>query len=175
MVHQENNMKDKTFPPSLAIFLAELDKRMKMDNQKLEATKSEGMKFDSEKPDMDLVLGDFSNALVEVAKVGTFGAKKYERSNWLRVQGGQERYSSALLRHFFDSKRGPAIDSDSNLLHLSHLAWNALAILELELRKAKTVDCRKELLDDYEDNTEHKYEINKGSPAHTFLVISKEK
>ncbi len=34
-----------------------------------------GAKVDAGKPRMDLVLGSFADALVEVAKVGTFGAK----------------------------------------------------------------------------------------------------
>lgn len=93
-----------------------------------------GAKLDNGKPDLDLVLGDFSRALEEVGKVGTFGAAKYSKSGWLEVPNAISRYSSALLRHFFSGKNEER-DRDSNLLHLSHLAWNALAILELTLRK----------------------------------------
>lgn len=94
----------------------------------------EGTKYDGEKPRLDLVLGDFSRALLEVGKVGTFGAKKYEDHNWLLVKEGKERYSNALLRHYLESKDNP-IDRETGLLHLAHLAWNALAILELSLRE----------------------------------------
>ncbi len=96
-----------------------------------------GAKDDRSKPDLELVLGAFSKALLEVGEVGTFGARKYTRDGWLHVNQGIERYSSALLRHFFQYKSGELIDSDSKLHHLSHVAWNALAVLELMLRKAK--------------------------------------
>lgn len=93
-----------------------------------------GAKLDYGKPDLDLVLGDFNRALVAVGQVGTFGAAKYSRSGWLEVPNSISRYSSALWRHFLARYRGEMVDRDSNLLHLSHLAWNSLAILELTLR-----------------------------------------
>jgi hypothetical protein len=98
-----------------------------------------GAKLDSEKPMMDLVLGDFSKALVEVAKVGTMGAKKYTEHGWLEVPNAQTRYLSALQRHYYNHKDGDIddVDEESGLLHLSHLAWNALASLELYLRSEK--------------------------------------
>jgi hypothetical protein len=94
-----------------------------------------GAKLDHAKPDLDLVLGDFSRALIEVGKVGTFGAKKYSEHGWLSVPNGVHRYSSALLRHYFKYKSGEIYDSESKLLHLSHLAWNSLATLELYLEE----------------------------------------
>lgn len=90
-----------------------------------------GAKDDNEKPRADLVLGDFRNALTEVAKVGTFGAKKYSEHGWLSVPDGYNRYSDAMIRHYLTED---AIDSESYLLHDAHLAWNALARLELRLR-----------------------------------------
>ena len=94
-----------------------------------------GAKLDGDKPDMDLVLGAFSRALIEVAKVGTFGAKKYTSNGWLSVPNGISRYTSAELRHYaYEEIEGP-VDRDSGLLHKAHKAWNALAALELELRK----------------------------------------
>lgn len=96
-----------------------------------------GAKDDKVKPDLDLVLGAFSKALIEVGEVGTFGARKYTRDGWLHVNQGVERYSSALLRHFFQYKSGEVMDSDSKLPHLAHVAWNSLAVLELILRQAK--------------------------------------
>jgi len=96
-----------------------------------------GAKDDKVKPDLELVLGAFAQALMEVGEVGTFGARKYTRDGWLYVNRGVDRYSSALLRHFFQYKTGEFVDSDSKLSHLAHVAWNALAILELSIRKAK--------------------------------------
>ena len=93
-----------------------------------------GSKLDAGKNRLDLVLGEFTRALQEVGKVGTFGANKYTDNGWIEVPNGQSRYADALLRHYFKSKMGEEIDPDSDLDHLAHLAWNALAILELKLR-----------------------------------------
>jgi hypothetical protein len=99
--------------------------------------KPTGVKFDSEKPNLDLVIGDFANALFDVGRVGTFGANKYSPSNWLIVENAQERYASAMLRHYLAHKQGGFRDEESGLLHLSHMVWNALAVLELEIRDLK--------------------------------------
>lgn len=87
-----------------------------------------GAKLDSGKPNCDLVFGGFANALLEVAKVGTFGAAKYTPQGWKSVPNGVERYRSAAYRHLLTSK---LIDEDSGLPHLAMAAWNCLAALEL--------------------------------------------
>lgn len=94
-----------------------------------------GAKDDSVKPRTDLVLGGFSRALWEVSQVGTFGANKYTDNGWMEVPNGIERYLSALLRHYFKYRMGEVYDPESGLLHLSHLAWNSLAVLELYSRE----------------------------------------
>ena len=93
-----------------------------------------GAKLDANKIDSDLVLSSFSRALIEVCKVGTFGANKYSRGGWLQVANGEERYRSAGLRHWLYEAAGEEVDGDSLLLHKAHRAWNALAELELFLR-----------------------------------------
>jgi hypothetical protein len=80
------------------------------------------------------VLGDFSRALIGVSLVGTFGADKYSDHGWLSVPHGINRYTDAMLRHWLREKNGEVYDDDSGLLHAAHLAWNALAVLELKLR-----------------------------------------
>ena len=102
-------------------------------------TTDKGVKLDTGKPRLDLVLGDFSNALWEVGKVGTFGANKYTDRGWQEVDNGIERYLSAMLRHYFKFKSGEEYDTESSLLHLSHLCWNSLAVLELynRIKKAR--------------------------------------
>lgn len=92
-----------------------------------------GAKLDAGKP-LAGILGDFSLALKEVVQIGTFGAQKYSRGGWQKVEGGVERYHDALWRHLLDMRHSP-VDSDSGKLHLAHLAWNALAELELILRQ----------------------------------------
>lgn len=91
-----------------------------------------GAKLDAGKPMADLVLGDFSNALLAVADVGTFGANKYTRHGWRYVQDGQERYADAGVRHRLKGHQED-LDPDSGLLHKAHEAWNVLAELEYML------------------------------------------
>lgn len=79
------------------------------------------------------LLGDFSLALTAVAEVGTYGANKYTRGGWQQVPDGEQRYTDALWRHLLAEQQQP-LDGESGLSHAAHMAWNALARLELELR-----------------------------------------
>ena len=96
-----------------------------------------GAKLDQGKPDMSLLLL-FGKALTAVADVGTAGAKKYTRGGWVDVEDGENRYTAAMLRHLymdeeFDSDIRDWTDHD--ILHDAQVAWNALARLELKLRR----------------------------------------
>lgn len=93
---------------------------------------NEGFKDDESKPQADLLL-DFSDALLEVAKVGTYGANKYAPHNWLKVTDGQARYTAAMLRHLL-LEENQDNDPETDYLHAAHVAWNALARLELMLQ-----------------------------------------
>lgn len=94
-----------------------------------------GAKVDAGKERAHLVLGSFSRALMAVSEVGTFGANKYTDNGWLQVSNAHERYCDAMLRHYLKDQHGEETDPDSGLLHAAHLAWNALATLELILRE----------------------------------------
>jgi hypothetical protein len=94
-----------------------------------------GAKVDAGKPRVDLVLGDFAEALLAVSEVGTFGAAKYTDGGWKDVPKGFKRYSDAMLRHYLYEKVGETSDRDSGLLHAAHLAWNALARLQFMLKE----------------------------------------
>ena len=96
----------------------------------------EGIKLDKEKPRMDLVLGDFADALLKVGEVGTYGANKYDDSNGLYIDNAMERYLSAMLRHYLNYRRGEVFDDESKQLHLAHMAWNALAVLQFYCKDA---------------------------------------
>lgn len=96
-----------------------------------------GAKLDAGKPLHGSVLLDFSKALEEVGKVGTFGAAKYTLQGWLRVPDGHRRYTDALFRHLLREGAGETFDADSGLSHAAHAAWNALARLELAIRQRK--------------------------------------
>lgn len=97
-----------------------------------------GAKLDSGKPRVGLVLGSFARALWEVSRIGTFGANKYSDNGWLKVERANERYKDAQLRHWLKLEMGETLDPDSELHHLAHEAWNALAVLELKLREKDT-------------------------------------
>jgi hypothetical protein len=99
-----------------------------------------GVKLDTEKPRMDLVLSGFSHAIEDVGEVGTFGANKYTDDGWQSVDNGIERYLSAMIRHYLKYRQGEMYDTESELPHLSHMAWNALAVLELWEQSTKPVD-----------------------------------
>lgn len=96
-----------------------------------------GAKLDSGKIQAGL-LGLFSRALLAVAEVGTFGATKYARGGWQSVENGIERYDDAKVRHMLKGYYEDD-DPDSGLSHAAHEAWNALAKLELMLRKTEEV------------------------------------
>jgi len=93
-----------------------------------------GAKLDAGKNRVGLVLNDFANALLAVSEVGTGGAQKYTDRGWLDVPQGQDRYTDAMLRHHFAQAKGEDKDPDTKLSHTAHRAWNALAVLELEIR-----------------------------------------
>lgn len=92
-----------------------------------------GAKLDAGKTYAAL-LADFSRALMAVAEVSTFGAKKYSRGGWQSVPDGITRYTDAKWRHLL-AGAASAHDPESGLLHAAHEAWNALAVLELKLRE----------------------------------------
>lgn len=97
-------------------------------------TEIEGKKYDNGKNRMGLVLQGFSNALWEVGRVGTFGCSKYGENSWQNLDNAKSRYLDALCRHLFQHLQGEKVDDESGLLHLSHLAWNSLCLLEFELK-----------------------------------------
>jgi len=97
-----------------------------------------GAKDDKAKP-MAGVLLDFSRALQTVVDVGTYGAKKYTRTGWATVPEGSQRYTDALVRHLLAIDVDPdGLDKETGLPHLAHVAWNALAVLELQARRKET-------------------------------------
>lgn len=96
-----------------------------------------GAKLDQNKLLPWLCISGFANALTEVAKVTTVGAKKYTPNGWAKVANGQERYLEAMGRHLLKMGTGETIDEDTMCYHLAQVAWNALASLELELRSKK--------------------------------------
>lgn len=93
---------------------------------------SSGAKLDLGKPQViRFVLAYFPDALEAVSRVSEFGAAKYVEGGWRTVPDGVTRYTEALGRHLIYEKKGEDLDQDSGLEHAAHLAWNALARLQL--------------------------------------------
>lgn len=75
-----------------------------------------GLKFDDDKPKMDLLC---PFAMEELAKVLTFGAKKYDAWNWSKGIK-TSRLLAAAFRHLFAYARGENIDPETGLHHVAH-------------------------------------------------------
>lgn len=90
-----------------------------------------GKKNDKDKLRMDLIP---SEAIIALAEVLTFGAKKYEDRNW--EKGIEfERLFAACQRHLWSCWKGEWIDSESQLPHLYHAFTNLAMWIALEQRK----------------------------------------
>lgn len=88
------------------------------------------VKFDSSKIPLELLPPE---ALVEIAKVLAFGAKKYSAWNWAKGFAWS-RLAGAALRHLFAWLGGEDKDPESGLSHLSHCACCLLFLISHELR-----------------------------------------
>lgn len=82
-----------------------------------------GMKYDADKPDFGLIDPWFYE---DLARVLTFGAKKYKPNNWQQVKNAKSRYVAALERHVNAYNKGEIFDQESGLSHMAHVAVNAM-------------------------------------------------
>ena len=80
---------------------------------------TKGKKYDSDKLRYDLIDPKFEENL---AKVLTFGAKKYGDNNWKKVTPLEDRYYAALRRHLSAWRQGELNDEESGQRHLAHAA-----------------------------------------------------
>ena len=92
---------------------------------------SEGVKYDQEKPDYSLVP---FGAMDQVVKVLTYGAKKYDRFNWEKVES--RRYQAAALRHISAYMQGEKIDPESGVNHLAHAICSLLFLTDFDLKES---------------------------------------
>lgn len=92
--------------------------------------KSQGIKFDSEKPRMDLIP---PKGLIETAKVLGYGARKYSADNWRQVDGKDWRYFGAAQRHLWAYHSGQKFDPETGINHLAHAICSLMFLLELDL------------------------------------------
>lgn len=93
-----------------------------------------GKKYDSGKSMVGTLCRVFPRALLGVGQCIEFGTHKYpDPKNWVKVENAFNRYQDSMMRHYLKFLAGKEKDSETNLLHLKHMVWNALAVLELYL------------------------------------------
>jgi len=88
----------------------------------------EAIKYDSGKTRFDLLPWW---PIEEVAKIYTFGTKKYEEHNWWKGLKWS-RLIGALFRHLFKWLRGESYDKETGYHHLAHVVWQCFALMEYE-------------------------------------------
>jgi hypothetical protein len=99
-----------------------------------------GTKADAGKDLPWLFQTGFANALEEVVKVTTLGARKYTPNGWASVDNGIERYMEGFGRHMQKLSKSETFDNGPGGIgtyHKAQMIWNLLASLELEIRAAK--------------------------------------
>ena len=86
-------------------------------------------KYDGGKPHPSYVPSEIINAVMRVRE---YGVKKYhDPENWRNVE--VERYHDAMLRHVLRCWNDPyAIDPESGLMHLEHVACNVAFLLQMK-------------------------------------------
>lgn len=93
-----------------------------------------GKKYDSGKSMVGTLCRVFPRALLGIGQCIEFGTHKYPQpDNWKLVDGAFTRYQDSMMRHYLKFLAGQDKDSETKLLHLKHMVWNALAVLELYL------------------------------------------
>lgn len=93
-----------------------------------------GRKYDSEKAMFDLIP---PLAELEVARVLTYGAKKYEPENWRYVEDATRRYTAAARRHINSAMQGEQCDPETGYSHYAHAICSLMFMLEIELEKRR--------------------------------------
>lgn len=111
-----------------------------VDNPQMEDIKydltddGKGKKYDVGKPMVGTLCQIFPRALMGIGACIEFGTHKYPQpDNWKLVEGAFKRYQNSMIRHYLKFQIGEDKDRETNLNHLFHMAWNALAITELYL------------------------------------------
>ena len=98
----------------------------------------DGTKDDQEKNRIELMPFD---ALVELGKLYTIGARKYGDRNWEKGIK-YSRVFGALMRHAWAWWNREDNDPETGLSHIIHAAWNALVLVAYTLRGMNNWDDR---------------------------------
>lgn len=90
-----------------------------------------GMKGDGDKVRPTILLKDLNQSVQSVIRVLEYGAKKYNRANYAKVEN--ERYEDALGRHYMAYLSGEKNDSETGESHLAHVVCCALFMMQKEI------------------------------------------
>lgn len=99
----------------------------------MDMSKADFMKFDTNKLRFDLIPPEVNT---ELAKVFTYGAKKYKPNNW-KACPDTNIYVAAAIRHLEAHRSGVHLDDDSGLLHISHALTNLAFITFFTVKEDK--------------------------------------
>lgn len=95
---------------------------------------SKGRKYDGDKPLAGTFVNVFPFSILAIGAVIAKGRLKYpDPNNWKKVENARVRYQDSMMRHLAKHNAGVLLDNETGLPHLVHVAWNALAILELNI------------------------------------------
>lgn len=106
-------------------------------------TPQKGIKNDSDKlPYYTVMFKQFPLALREVIKCSKAGHEKYKETdqdmqNFSRVPNSETRYKDAMLRHMGETGQVEDMIEFGEMTHEGAVVWNALADLEIKIRKLK--------------------------------------
>lgn len=109
---------------------------LKVSTKKVQKQDTKAVKFDDNKPPLDLIP---YSALELEAQVLAFGAQKYDAHNW-RKGMNWSRLIGAALRHLNAYNAGENIDPESGLGHLGHARCCLAFLIEYQQEQLGTDD-----------------------------------
>ena len=131
-VKDEDMAKPKSKPVSIAAALAPCAIQPQAIVAKQPLTT--GVKYDQDKPEFSLLP---KKVLQPIMRVLSFGAKKYTKDNWQRVDNAQERYFNAMQRHLMAWWEGEKKDPETGESHLAHAGCCLLFLLWFETKEGE--------------------------------------
>lgn len=100
-----------------------------------------GVKDDADKPQpYKGFIKYFPRTILAISEVSVFGSKKYAWGGFSNVENGNDRYEEAQFRHKLAQciEGDDSVDPESELLHMMHEAWCAMAKVEMYLKDKET-------------------------------------
>lgn len=102
------------------------------EDERTEAPRGTGMKFDGDKVRAELLLQGMPRTLEGIADILTFGARKYAAHSWQHVEDGINRYEAAAMRHKLARMKGEMLDPESGKPHILHELCSLMFVAELQ-------------------------------------------